>query len=147
MDNERFGTVGIRIGAAILDGIISIIIAIPFIIVIQPSTDGAAYGLGLMLTIILWLLLVVVTTVYGASPGKLILGLRITGEDGVTTPIDMPTSARRYLPTLVGLIPLVGGLISLAIAVTNLVFVSNDHERRSVYDRIGGTRVVYANRL
>ena len=100
-----------------------------------------------MLTIILWLLLVVVTTVYGASPGKLILGLRITEEDGVSTPIEIGMSARRYLPTLVGLIPIVGSLLSIGVAVTNLVFVSNDHERRSVYDRVGNTRVVYANRL
>ena len=51
MDNDRFATVGIRIGAAILDAIISIIVAIPFIIVIQPSTDGAAYGLQEFLTV------------------------------------------------------------------------------------------------
>jgi hypothetical protein len=54
----------------------------------------------------------------------------------------------RVIPfAIITQIPLLGILASLTILVLCLVWVSSDAERRSPYDRIGETRVVYKNRL
>jgi MFS family permease len=46
-------------------------------------------------------------------------------------------------PLLAGLVPIVGPLIGFGIAIWSLISVNTDPERRSAYDRIAGTRVVY----
>lgn len=40
----------------------------------------------------------------------------------------------RALPTLLGVIPVIGGLLNLAVAIVSVFLVSEDHERRSAYD-------------
>ena len=53
----------------------------------------------------------------------------------------------RSVPGVLATIPVVGVLISLTVAILSLVWVSNDPERRSPYDRIANTRVVDKTRL
>ena len=54
----------------------------------------------------------------------------------------MGPAVLRALPSLAGLIPLIGQLIPVGFVVASLVWVSRDPERRSAYDRIANTRVV-----
>jgi uncharacterized RDD family membrane protein YckC len=158
-DRDRFGGVGIRIGAALLDVVIAIgvaiVIAIPLAAadVVDSAGDGATTGTGINIATVLATLAMMGIQVwlihrFGGTPGKLIVGLRITEADGVTTPPALRNAAMRVIPiTLITAIPFVGGLAGLVILVLCLVWVSNDPERRSPYDRIGETRVVYKDRL
>jgi uncharacterized RDD family membrane protein YckC len=137
-DNSRYGGLGIRIGASAIDFTIGSIIVLPF----QASVLLAGLGLSLY-----WVVMVVMIAKFGGSPGKLAVGLRVTKIDGITTPPGDRESFMRTLPGLLGLIPVVGGLISLGIGLASIRYISTDPERRSIYDRMGGTRVVYKNRL
>ena len=83
----------------------------------------------------------------GGTPGKLMVGLRITAEDGATTPPGLAKAFRRILPAFFGFVPLIGGLIGIGFLVTTLVWVNTDPERRSAYDRLAGTRVVRKSHL
>ena len=137
-DNSRYGGLGIRIGASAIDTAIGVVIITPF------STSVFLSGLALSLY---WMVVVVMVARLGGSPGKLVVGLRVTKIDGVTSPPGDRESVIRTLPGLLGLIPVVGGLISLGIGLISIRYVATDPQRRSIYDRIGGTRVVYKNRL
>jgi uncharacterized RDD family membrane protein YckC len=137
-DNSRYGGLGIRIGAAAIDTAIGVVIVTPF------SASVLSSGLALSLY---WVVVVVMVARLGGSPGKLAVGLRVTKIDGVTSPPGDRESVIRTLPGLLGLIPIVGGLISLGIGLISIRYVAADPQRRSIYDRIGGTRVVYKNRL
>jgi len=137
-DNSRYGGLGIRIGAAAIDTAIGVVIITPF------STSAFLSGLALSLY---WMVVVVMVARLGGSPGKLAVGLRVTKIDGVTSPPGDRESVIRTLPGLLGLIPVIGGLISLGIGLISIRYVATDPQRRSIYDRIGGTRVVYKNRL
>jgi len=137
-DNSRYGGLGIRIGAAAIDTAIGVVIVTPF------SASVLSSGLALSLY---WVVVVVMVARLGGSPGKLAVGLRVTKIDGVTSPPGDRESVIRTVPGLLGLIPIVGGLISLGIGLISIRYVAADPQRRSIYDRIGGTRVVYKNRL
>lgn len=157
-DRDRFGGVGIRIGAALLDVVVAfaigLFIVLPLVAadVVDSATDGTA-GAGLNLASIAATLLAMAVQVwlihqFGGTPGKLIVGLRITEADGVTTPPSVRTAAMRVIPiTILTNIPFLGFFAGIVILVLCLVWVSNDPERRSPYDRIGETRVVYKDRL
>ncbi|MEM7139688.1 MAG: RDD family protein [Actinomycetota bacterium] len=159
-DRSRYGGVGIRIGAALIDGLISVLVLIPAIwseierIVdevdagassseVEFQISAGAISLNLVVVLAFWLM----TGLLGGTPGKLLLGLRVTTEDSATTPPGLTKAAMRTLPAVIGFIPVVGPLIGLALVVLSIVWVMNDAERRSPYDRIAGTRVVRKERL
>ncbi len=150
VDKSRFGTIGIRIGAGLLDAVIFWIISIPFW---SSSSDGNSFNVSAsagqlaVSAIVGYAITVAFIHFLGGTPGKLIVGLRITEETGTTTPPGLDRAAKRSLPGLLSIIPVLGGLAQLGIIIANLVMVSTDDECRSVFDRIGGTRVVRKARL
>ena len=157
-DRDRFGSVGVRIGAAILDVIIALavalVITIPLVAadVVDNASDGTA-GTGINNASILATLAFIAIQVwlinrFGGTPGKLIVGLRITEADGATSPPALRTAAMRVIPiAVITNVPVLGFLAAIVILVLCIVWVNSDPERRSVYDRIGDTRVVYKDRL
>jgi uncharacterized RDD family membrane protein YckC len=157
-DRDRFGSVGVRIGAAVLDIIIAIgvalVVTIPLVSadVVDSAGDGTA-GAGINIASILATLAFIAIQVwliaqFGGTPGKLIVGLRITEADGSTTPPSLRHAAMRVIPVaIITNVPVLGFLAGIVILVLCIVWVNSDPERRSVYDRIGDTRVVYKNRL
>jgi uncharacterized RDD family membrane protein YckC len=155
---DRFGSVGIRIAAAILDVIFTVVIAIAFVIPlvaldIADDTGDATVGSnfnasGLVVAAIAIVVNVFFVRQFGGTPGKLVLGLRITDADAVTTPPSLQAAVMRVIPIAVLTnIPILGALAGLVILIMCIVWVSGDAERRSVYDRIGNTRVVYKAQL
>lgn len=75
---------------------------------------------------------VVPPVMWGGTPGKLLLGLRIVKPDG--SPIGYKESVIRWLATaLSGLILGIGYLM-----------IAWDPERRALHDRIAGTRVIFS---
>jgi len=140
---------GVRIGAILIDGlifgVISALLTIPFLEDTNPDSNSfefEATGIGTFIgpLIVLGLTILLVAT-QGGSPGKLMLGLRITMADG-TTPIGYGPATMRSLPWVATLIPLLGIVVWFALVITSLVFISNDSERRSVFDRTANTRVI-----
>lgn len=157
-DRDRFGTVGVRIGAALLDLVITIVVALavalPLVAAdVVDSTTDATTGSGVNAASIAGALVMMAIQVglirqFGGTPGKLILGLRITEADGTTTPPALKTAAMRVIPiAIVTNIPILGFVAGVFVLVMSIVWVNGDTERRSVFDRVGETRVVYQTRL
>lgn len=145
--DAKFGTVGVRIGAAIIDAVISgILLLAIFVPIILTADDASATSIslgGIVIGLVYWAFYAVfLVAQFGGTPGKLILGLRITEEDG-ETPVGYRGAAMRSIPGLLGnALGNLGGLISFGFAIASIFMVNSDDERRSAYDRIGGTRVV-----
>ena len=118
--------------ANMLDGII--VFAVFFVIV-------AAIGAGLLIGVLIYVVYLWLVVQFGATPGKLALGLRITEEDG-TTPVGWRGAFMRSIPDLLGNLPLIGWLIMLGAGIGSIFLINSDAENRSVYDRVGNTRVV-----
>ncbi len=146
-DQGRYADVGIRIGASVIDFAINI--AVTLVLVVALSADNSV-NVGLagstLVTLVAFGIYTAILAQYGGTPGKLMVGLRVTTAEG-TTPPGFPTAARRNAPFLITIIPLFGLLAILVMLIVSIVFVSNDDECRSVFDRVGDTRVVYKNRL
>jgi len=151
---ERYAKVWIRFGANLLDGLISFVISLPFLIPvfvdIARDIDAGGDGSNIETPAILYLaaaavfvVSVVAMVLWGATLGKLIVGLRITDQDAATTPIRLNKALIRSTPQLLGLVPFVGPVISFGFLIASVVMVNTDPERRSAWDRLAGTRVVY----
>ncbi|MEQ8842178.1 MAG: RDD family protein [Acidimicrobiales bacterium] len=152
--DERFATVGVRIGATLLDGVVGLVLSVPFLFSylgdVIDDIDAGGDGTAVEIPPSLYLAGLLVSAVsiacvarFGGSPGKLMVGLRITTEDGATTPPGIAKATMRQLPQIAGAIPVIGTFIAIGFSVTSLVFVSTDPERRSAYDRLAGTRVIH----
>jgi len=151
---DRYARAWIRIAANLLDAVINGVISLPFLIPvfidlardIDAGGDGSSVGTPAIVylgAVSITAVMIATTAIWGATPGKLIVGLRITRDDSATTPPGLEKAALRSAPSMVGLIPLLGPFISFVLVIASLIMVNTDPERRSAYDRIAGTRVVY----
>ena len=147
-DSDRFAGLGVRIGASLIDAIVAIVAVLIIVVFVFTASTNDRFGSsasrsdGLIVGLLFYLVFLWMVVQFGGTPGKLMLGLRITEEDG-QTPVGWRGAFMRSLPGLLGNIPVVGFVITLGAAIASLVMVANDPERRSAYDRIGSTRVVY----
>ena len=138
---REYGTAIERLGANIID---SIIVGIPAIVLFFMFRDGSATtSLGTLFGVALGAAYSIgFVGLRGATPGKMALGMEIIRADTGETPPGFDVAAKRWVLTLAGLIPILGPLINLGIAVACGVLISNDAQNRSVYDRIANTFVV-----
>ncbi len=139
-DLDRFAGPTSRVGA----GLVNVLIWLAFIAALAGLVGVVAASL--IVGVVGTVTYVAMDATLGGSPGKLALGLRITRDDATTTPPGWGPAITRALPSLVGWVPVVGGLLSLILWVTNIVLVANDAERRSLHDRVGNTRVIRVDR-
>ncbi len=144
----RYADLGVRFFAALID--IGIVIVLSFVLLLVffgDSTDNGfeAYAGGadsVLLSALITAAYIGIIITKAATPGKLMLGLRITEADGETS-VTPRGAVMRSLPYIVGLIPVLGGLIVLGCGIAAIVMIGNDSaEHQSIYDRIGNTRVV-----
>jgi uncharacterized RDD family membrane protein YckC len=171
MDYNRIenitATAGARIGAHLLDGIISFVCTLPILFVylpkmweeimsgIQAGNPNFDYNLEwyvplyeLVLAVILSLVVPVLTK--GKTPGKAIVGLRIISKNG-----DYATVGQLVLRSLIYIVPALLayypiGLITWSINIiwiVSLVFIFTDRYHQAVHDKISNTIVVYDNLL
>jgi uncharacterized RDD family membrane protein YckC len=174
MDYNRIenitATAGARIGAHLLDGIITIVCTIPILFVYLPrlieevmagiqagnpnyNFDIASFGwyvplYELILAVILSL--VVPLLMKGKTLGKAIVGLRIISKNG-----DYATVGQLVLRSLIYIVPALLayypiGLITWSINIiwiVSLVFIFTDRYHQAVHDKISNTIVVYDNLL
>jgi uncharacterized RDD family membrane protein YckC len=80
--------------------------------------------------------------VFGGTPGKLILGLRVARADNGVSPPGWGKAALRALNRVVALVPGLGGLIAGLIGLVSLIMLFSDDQNRTVMDRIASTVVV-----
>jgi uncharacterized RDD family membrane protein YckC len=133
-----------RIASFFIDILVLLVCMIPFILVAIIPFIG---------WIIAWLMIPVVLIAYhllrdimGASPGKMLLGMKVMGKDGR----EAPNSSRVLRNVLFAIPPVffflpiighvIGGLISFALLVTELIMLLSQGER--IGDRIANTVVV-----
>jgi uncharacterized RDD family membrane protein YckC len=138
-----------RVVARVIDGVIWSIISI-----LVPGLFGAGvFGdAGFFLTFFLSLVASAVVVAYetymvgtnGATLGKMALGLKVVNEDGSAA--DIATGLRRmylYIAFIfIGLIPVLGGLLFIGVAVAGLVLLFTDPKRQTPWDKIGKTLVL-----
>ncbi len=147
---SRDGTVlasrGIRLGAAVIDGVISLLVTVPLMMVTGYWERAMSGTQGLGETIILSLLgfgIFLLIHGYflatsGQTVGKKMLGTQIVSvEDGSLLPLPRLIGLR-YLPlAVVANLPFVGGVAT----IINVLFIFRE-DRRCVHDLIAGTHVV-----
>lgn len=146
-----------RIGARVLDFLILMIPAFIFALVLvgvlfasaesgaideDNAVFGNAFGFGatLIVGILAFLWDALWVHFKGGTPGKLMLGMQVIKEDGSTA--EGQPAFMRALNRIIGVIPVVGGLIGPLIGLISLVLLFVDDKNRTVMDRIGGTIVV-----
>lgn len=137
---------GIRLGAAIIDGLISIAVTVPLMMVTGywqqamsgTQSFGASVVLGVMGFAVFLLIHGYFLATTGQTIGKKILGTQIVSiEDGSILPLPK-LILWRYLPVgLVANVPFIGGIASIA----NVLFIFRD-DRRCIHDLIAGTHVI-----
>lgn len=139
-----YGGVGERLGARIIDAIIFIIptLIIAFAVLDADNiASGTNFGFAVISLILGAAYEIGFTTLKGATPGKMILNMKVTGPNGESPP-SVEVAAKRWLPAILGVIPGLGSLVSLVVSIASGVMISNDDQNRSVHDRIGGSYVV-----
>ena len=151
---ERFATLGIRLGAGVIDMVIVVIISFVLLAAFFGESDGdgsfnatSDTGGTILISLGITAAYVAIIGLAGGTPGKLITGLLVTEADG-RTQVGWRGAVMRSLPYILGFIPLLGLVIVVGCIIAAMVMIGgSDPERQSVYDRIGSTRVVYKNRL
>jgi uncharacterized RDD family membrane protein YckC/RNA polymerase subunit RPABC4/transcription elongation factor Spt4 len=114
-----------RFVAVLIDGII---VAIPAFIAFGAAPDFTTglvlyYGVGVVYSVGFW-------TIAGATPGKMVFGLRVVMKDG--SPITGGAAVMRYVGYIVTNFTLGLGLL--------IAFFNRD--KRPLHDFIGGTKIV-----
>jgi uncharacterized RDD family membrane protein YckC len=134
---------GVRIGARILD---VLLVAIPAGILLSIlGLGGLGFGgdtwLGSAIISLLWFgYFVWFESNSGATVGKKLLNLRVVVADGSHP--SMEAAAKRNVWMLFGLIPFVGGLISLIAVIVIIVTISSNPDSRGKHDEFAGTAVM-----
>lgn len=135
-----------RLGAVLIDGIIGILLIIPFFMLTgmwADVTNGVEPSLGMSLLAGLYGFIGYVVVHYyflnqnGQTVGKRLLGIRIEDLEGKL--IGAPAIiGKRYLPvTVASSIPVIGGLL---VIIDSLFIFRKD--KRCIHDMIASTRVV-----
>jgi uncharacterized RDD family membrane protein YckC len=134
---------GVRIGARILD---ALLVGLPAAIILGIlGLGGMGFGtdswLGSAIISLLWFgYFVWFESNSGATVGKKLLNLRVVVADGSNP--SMEAAAKRNVWMLFGLIPLVGGLISLIAVIVIIVTISSNADSRGKHDEFAGTAVM-----
>lgn len=156
---ERSGGAGIRAAARCVDGVIVLIIIsiVFFVAPVQGHGDGDAQGGGWLLAIWvgLYVYFVAFDALWGTTPAKRLLGLRVTGLSGST-----PTWRQAAVRNAFLLLPIVFGagglvvvlhtallalLLLLVVGTVLAVTIRRDPDGRGWHDRLAGTRVLSAS--
>ncbi|MEJ2694014.1 MAG: RDD family protein [Candidatus Thiodiazotropha sp.] len=142
----ELATRGTRFLAVLIDGIIGLILAIPFWLASGAwiyFREGRQLPYTYTLAAVVYGFIGFALIHYyflnrdGQTVGKKLLKIRIIGIDG-QHPGAVPLLLKRYLPmSLISLVPLIGSLLGLI----DILFIFRK-DRRCVHDLIAGTKVV-----
>lgn len=97
---------------------------------------GLFSGLGTYLYFVLF------EVVVGATPGKMLLGMRVQGPHGLVRP-TLRQSAIRNLFTLITVIPYIGGFLAFIAYVFIAITIKDSPSKQGRHDELaGGTQVI-----
>ncbi len=130
-----------RAGAKVIDVAIMIVFSL-LLVWIFGTKFGNTYLLTLLMLIVAVFYEVGFVTTKGGTPGKLILGFRIVEVESGVSPPKGSVAALRWAPGLIGVIPFVGAIASIAIFVMCVYWLFSDPLRQTVYDKVAKTYVV-----
>ena len=143
---------GARLGAAMLDGLIMLLVLLPVMYFggyFAAISDAAAageqlslatqFGWGVVGVVIAFAIQFIPLNASGQTWGKKVVGLRIVDMEGEQPAISVLLGKRYMFANGVGLIPLIGGIISLV----NVLFIFRG-DKRCLHDLVAGTQVVRA---
>ncbi len=126
---------GIRTGARLLD---ALLIGIPVSILFGLIGLGPAVS-SLLLALLWFGYFVWFETNKGGTFGKQLLGLCVSGQHGGFPSLEV--AAKRNVWMLLGLIPVVGGLLSLVAVIVIMVTIYSDAQNLGYHDTFAGARV------
>ena len=134
-----------RLMAALVDGGISLVVAIPAVVAAMRYTPQRGIGeLGgslVLLTMVGYLALLIYTLILlsreGQTIGKRVIGIRIVRTDGERAGLGRLFWLRYCVPSLIGAIPYIGWIFSIA----NILWIFGE-QRRCLHDHIADTMVV-----
>ncbi len=141
---DDLASVGQRIGGALIDGLLtSMVVVVPLLLGLVNLDDlqnrvsagwafallvfGAAYTIG-------------PTAIWGQTLGKVAVGTRVVTDADGSLPGWRRSTIRWAVPGLLGRLPYIGILISLAVTASLVL----DPRRRGLHDKAAGTIVVRA---
>lgn len=138
----HFAHLGPRMGAAFID---SFIVRTTYLIVLDISGSPDNW-VKLTLFLVNFFSVLAMTAIWGATPGKMLLRIRVTSTDGHTSPPGILQAALRAA-IYSALISQGVLLVRIMGIVTNMILINTDKERRSLSDLVGATRVVKQDSL
>lgn len=127
---------GVRFGARLIDGIITGIVS--FVVGLAIPGDSMLIA-GILGAIIALGYFVALETSNGATPGKQLLNLQVVGASGGNPTVE--ESLKRNIWLAFQVVPILGGLASLAAAIAIAVTISTNDENRGLHDQFAGTSV------
>lgn len=134
------GGLGLRFGARLIDGIIVNVVAFAIALAVGAVTNY--WVTGLFSGLLMFLYFLAFETTQGWTPGKKLLGLSVHGPGGAPKP-DVQQSAIRNVWTLLNIIPIVGGLLTLIAVIWIAVTINSSPTKQGKHDELaGGTQVV-----
>ncbi|BBX69849.1 RDD family protein [Mycolicibacterium psychrotolerans] len=136
------GSLGLRFGARIIDGLIVGIVGGIIVYVIGAASN--VWITGLFTGALSFAYYVAFEVTQGWTPGKKILGLSVHGPGGAAKP-TAAQSAIRNSWTLLPIIPFIGGLLGVVAIVVIAVTINSSPTKQGKHDELaGGTQVVKA---
>lgn len=142
-------TFGQRVGAYFIDALILTAIQFLVMLIFQGIGDAGGTDEAIVGSMIIGLIvMVVIGTSYkmtleatmGQTLGKKALGLRLITTDGI--PMGWGHSFKRNFNILYGLIPFVGGFVSLGSYIGRFFSVMNSPYNQGYHDRWANTRLI-----
>jgi len=143
LDDHMLASPWTRLGAAILDGFLYMLVAVPVALLTMdfdaydPGNPFEVWGtLGLpvlLVAVVQWYL--IATT--GQTVGKKLVGVKIIKTTGEDVNFVSGVVLRSWVPAFIGWVPFVGSIFGL---VDALFIFSADH--RCIHDMIAGTKVI-----
>jgi uncharacterized RDD family membrane protein YckC len=146
--SPELASLGLRLGGAVLDGLILVVIAVPLIfafgLIDVSAPREPTFADGVISTLISLVVFVVLNgyllSKHGQTIGKRLVGTRIVSvADGSILPLQKIIVLRYLLISLFSIVPYVGNVVGLV----NVLFIFRD-DRRCLHDLIAGTKVVKA---
>ena len=128
----------------VIVGILSGIGVIEFSVSEEANTTD-----GLIQAIIVVAYYVVLTVAFGATLGKMAMGMKVVGRDGNKAGVG-PVLIREVIARALGSLLTVvvgagiGDLVGLTVAIVIVIMILFDERRQGLHDKIGGTFVVKA---
>ena len=151
MDEETLVLAGAgeRIGACIVDSLPIFVIGIVAALIMPAFRNTAELGMLVFIALVLAYLVyqVVLMTKYGQTFGKKLLGIRVVNADGDNPGFVKYVLVREFgynlILSILGAIPLLGGIISIVALIANLVLLFIvERDRRVLWDLLANTYVV-----